>query len=73
MSVKRKIDPNAETVLAQVRRELGYTQAEVEQDLGIDRASLSLWESGKYCPRYRETREKLANYYGVDYDELWEE
>lgn len=39
--------------LAERRQELGLTQAQIAEALGIDQAAVSRWESGMYLPKGR--------------------
>lgn len=56
--------------LKQAREEANKTQIEVEVDTGINRASLSRYETGAREPDI-ETIGKLADYYKVSLDWLF--
>ncbi len=51
-------------VIRSLRRERGLSQKKLARMLGIDRASIAHWESGRYFPRPHHL-EKLASIFGV--------
>lgn len=57
--------------LFELRRSRNITQQRLAVDLGIDQASISSYESGKYLPTV-EVLIKIANYFGVSTDYLLE-
>ena len=57
--------------LYELRRSRNITQQRLAVDLGIDQASISSYESGKYLPTV-EVLIKIANYFGVSTDYLLE-
>lgn len=52
-----------------LRLERGKSLLAVAFEIGIDRETLRLYETGRYCPKI-DTAYKLANYYGVSIDWL---
>ena len=57
--------------LYELRRSRNITQQRLAVDLGIDQASISSYESGKYLPTV-EVLIKIANYFEVSTDYLLE-
>lgn len=57
------------TRLLNLRKERKITQQRLAVDIGIDQASISSYESGKYYPTI-EVLVKLADYFGVSTDYL---
>ena len=55
--------------LVKLRKERNITQRRLAVDLGIEQASISSYECGKYLPTV-EVLIKLANYFGVSIDYL---
>jgi transcriptional regulator with XRE-family HTH domain len=55
--------------LKETRKSHGFTQAEVAEHLGIGRANISHYETGRIEPDI-ETLTKLADFYGVSTDFL---
>ena len=55
--------------LLALRKDRRITQRKLAVDLGIDQASISSYESGKYYPTV-EVLIKIANYFGVSTDYL---
>jgi transcriptional regulator with XRE-family HTH domain len=55
--------------LRQCREQLGWSQQQVADQLGITRSSYAYYETGASCPRL-PTLCKLAKLYHVSYDEL---
>ena len=55
--------------IRQLRRERGWTQAELAQRLGTTDAVVSSWERGEYLPR-PATRWRLADLFGVEVSEI---
>lgn len=51
------------------RENVGLTQKEVADRLGIDQSAVSLWETGKTAPR-ASVLVRLAGLYGCTVDEL---
>lgn len=56
--------------IAPLRRLRGMTQAQLAQELGIDRCRLAMWEIGKAWPP-SELLPKLARVLGVSIEELY--
>lgn len=42
--------------IAELRAELGLTQAEMAEELGVRQQTVSEWETGRYLPRGASTR-----------------
>ena len=55
--------------LYELRKAKNITQQKLAVDIGIDQASISSYESGKYLPTV-DVLIKLANYFGVSTDYL---
>ena len=55
--------------LLELRKSRNITQQRLAVDLGIDQASISSYEGGKYLPTV-EVLVKLADYFGVSTDYL---
>ena len=62
-------DDNMLDRLLELRKARNITQQRLAVDLGIDQASISSYESGKYLPT-GEVLVQLANYFGVSTDYL---
>ena len=58
--------------LAQARAEIGLSQNEVAHFVGVDRAMVSYWESGKRRPNARQIA-ALSRLYRLDPDQLFHE
>ena len=52
-------------IVKELRRKKGIQQKELSIEIGVSRATVSDWESGKKDPS-GERLKKLANYFGVD-------
>ncbi len=50
--------------IRQLRQEQGWTQLQLAWRLGVQQASVSLWESGRVVPR-PATQQRLADLFGV--------
>lgn len=50
--------------LSACREHTGYSQTEVAELVGVDRATISMWESGKFSPRLVHAQ-KLSELYEV--------
>lgn len=57
------------TVLKQLRNNLGYTQEQLAQKLGITKSRLGMYEIGKRKPDF-ETLELIADFFNVDMNYL---
>ena len=55
--------------IQKVRKQIGMTQEELSIESGIDRPSISLYETGKKSPTLK-TLEKIAKALGVETAEL---
>lgn len=55
--------------LAELRKEHGFTQAELGEKLGVTNKTISRWETGNYMPPV-EMLEELSNMYGLTINEL---
>ncbi len=55
-----------------LRKEKGYLQSYVAEQLGIRQQSLSEWENSHSYPNY-ENAYKLAKFFGVPMEDLYEE
>lgn len=55
--------------LREIREARGLSQYGAAKELGIDRAQMHRWESGKVAPSI-EGLVKLADFYGVTVDQL---
>jgi transcriptional regulator with XRE-family HTH domain len=51
------------------RKNIGLTQKEVADQIGVDQTAVSFWENGKTLPR-ASLLSKIAALYGVTVDEL---
>jgi len=58
---------NMASILKQLRKQHGLTQAQLARGLNIHQAAVSQWECGRTCPD-RETIIKLAAIYCVSAD-----
>lgn len=62
---RRPVSPDAETVTAsgvgrelrRLRKAAGETQAETARIIGVTRANLTQWETGKYLPSTHNARQ----------------
>ena len=54
-----------------MRKEKGMKQRDVAKILGVDRTTVSKWETGENCP-HSKIFPKLAETYGCTTDELFE-
>ena len=52
------------------RESAGWTQARLARELGISRATVAMWETGKSRPRY-DMLPKIAGLLGCTIDELY--
>lgn len=52
------------------RESAGWTQARLARELGISRATVAMWETGKSRPRY-DMLPKIASLLGCTIDELY--
>ena len=52
------------------RESAGWTQARLARKLGISRATVAMWETGKSRPRY-DMLPKIARLLGCTIDELY--
>ncbi|WP_346705302.1 helix-turn-helix transcriptional regulator [uncultured Agathobaculum sp.] len=52
------------------RESAGWTQARLARELGISRATVAMWETGKSRPRY-DMLPKIARLLGCTIDELY--
>ena len=53
----------------QLRQERGWTQLELAWRLGVEQASVSLWESGRVVPRLRH-QQRLAKVFGIEVTDI---
>lgn len=58
--------------IKRIRKARNLTQDEVAEACGVDRATISKWETGEFSPRV-DKLVKLANILGCTVDELLEE
>lgn len=56
-----------------MRKERGLTQSEVAKRIGISVKTLYRYERGKVKRCERETIEKIARFYEVKVEDIWEE
>lgn len=68
MTIK-KYKPNLAPRIKEARETAGYTQKQVEDELGISTSQLSKIENGKLEPNI-ETLGRLAKFYNISIDEL---
>ena len=57
--------------LLMLRRKKGVTQQEAADALGVSRPTYGGYESGKRRPQRNIMYQKIADYFGVDLDELF--
>lgn len=57
--------------LRKQREAVGLSQAAVCRALSLNQSALSAWECGNHAPSLRLAF-RLANFYGISVDELWE-
>ena len=55
--------------LAALRKEIGLTQAELGEQIGVTNKTISRWETGNYMPPV-EMLEQLSDLYGLTINEL---
>ena len=55
--------------LQQLRKQKGYTQEQLAQELHVSRAAISKWESGRGYPNIDSLKE-IAEFYGISLDNL---
>lgn len=58
-------------LIKQKRKQAGISQKELAQRLGVNQASVCLWESGKNSPRVGRLQ-KIAEILGCTVEELFE-
>ena len=49
--------------IKEYRERLGLSQAELAEEIGVDRSSVSLWESGKTMPTIKNLRRLAATFH----------
>ena len=59
------------TRLKRTLEKKGIKQGWLAQNLGIHRVEMSRYVMGIYRPRYTERQIKIANFFGMDYKELF--
>jgi transcriptional regulator with XRE-family HTH domain len=67
--VETKAPPQASKTLKQIRLEMGITQVEFAELLGVKLLSVSRWERGINCPRFQDMI-NIENKLGISIDEL---
>lgn len=63
------IKPNE--VMQKLREEMGLTQAEIAEKLGMPQSSYAMIESGHRPHPRREVQKKIADFFGKTVDELF--
>lgn len=57
-------------IFIKLRKESGYTQNEIAEELGVTQSQVSNWELGKRHPS-KGTYEQIADFFNVDIDYLY--